>query len=104
MKEKGLKPEVFEAKKYVDWAFTYKLSINNQHYYNVDQPISRPSLTWQLLAKFRVLGGGGDEAYSECLFYKIPYINKKRKKKKYLVRFYPREFLPIVSVAGKRIL
>ena len=82
LKEKGLGPEVFEAKKYVDWAFTYKLSINNQHYYNVDQPISRPSLTWQLLAKFRVLGGGGDEAYSECLFYKIPYIDKKRKKEK----------------------
>tara|TARA_Y100001954_G_scaffold116847_1_gene126323 strand:- start:12766 stop:13797 length:1032 start_codon:yes stop_codon:yes gene_type:complete len=82
LKEKELASDVFEAKKYVDWAYTHKLSIVNQHYFNVDQPISRPYLTWQLLAKFSVLGGGGDEAYSECLFYKVPYVDKKRKKEK----------------------
>lgn len=79
LKEKELMTDIFEAKKYIDWAYTHKLTIFNQHYFNNDKPITRPYLTWQLLAKFKVLGGGGDEAYSECLFYKIPYLDKKRK-------------------------
>ena len=82
LKEKGLMTNVFEAKKYGDWIFTHRLAILNQHYFNKDEPILRPYLTWQLLAKFRVLGGGGDEAYSECLFYKVPYLDKKGKKSK----------------------
>ncbi|MBG07715.1 MAG: hypothetical protein CME68_03095 [Halobacteriovoraceae bacterium] len=84
LKEKELMTDVFEAKKYLDWAYTHKLTILNQHYFNNDRPISRPYLTWQLLAKFKVLGVGGDEAYSECLFYKVPYSDKKRKKVKVL--------------------
>ena len=49
LKEKGLMTNVFEAKKYGDWVFTHRLAILNQHYFNKDEPILRPYLTWQLL-------------------------------------------------------
>ena len=31
-----LKPETFEAKKYVEWFYTHKLTLFNQHYFNQD--------------------------------------------------------------------
>ena len=45
--------EFFEAKKYTDWFFTHKIKLFNKHYFNTNQVIRRPVLSWQLLAWYR---------------------------------------------------
>jgi len=67
----------FEAKKYSDWFFTHQVKIFNKHYFNTSQIIRRPVLSWQLLAKFDVLGSGGNRDFSDCIFFKVPYSDTK---------------------------
>ena len=70
--------EFFEAKKYTDWFFTHKIKLFNKHYFNTNQVIRRPVLSWQLLAKLDVLGAGGNIDFSDCVFFKVPYSDSKK--------------------------
>jgi hypothetical protein len=72
--------KIFEATKYIDWFFSHRLKIFNKHYYNSDHVINRPVFTWQILAQFDLIGSGGASGFTDCLFYKIPYLGKKEKK------------------------
>jgi hypothetical protein len=69
--------KIFEATKYTDWFFTHRLKIFNKHYFNSEQAINRPVFTWQLLAQFDLIGKGGARGFTDCLFYRIPYLGKQ---------------------------
>ena len=69
--------ENFEAKNYVAWISVLNFKILNLSYFNNNKVIERPVLTWQHLLRLELLDKDAISIKNHCIFYKIPYKDKK---------------------------